>query len=91
MNATSEVLANDDRVIATKWTMSPDSETGHHTHNYDYVVVYLSDGMLTVTSEAGEIEVPVAKHQLTSRPAGVRHNVMNRTAEPLEFIEIEIK
>lgn len=90
-NATSEVLVDDERIIATKWTMNQSTETGHHTHEHDYVVVYLSNGVLTVTADAGEIEAPVTKHQLTSRPAGVSHNVMNKMDQPVEFIEIEIK
>lgn len=90
-NAISEILADDERVLATKWTMHPSSETGQHTHEHDYVVVYLDDGVLTVTADGGVFEAPVAKHQLTSRPAGVSHNVMNRTKEPIAFIEIELK
>ena len=90
-NATSEILVDDERVFATRWTMGPGSETGHHTHEQDYLVVYLSDGLLTVKVDSKEIAAPVTKHLLTSRPAGVSHNVMNRTEDPIEFIEIELK
>lgn len=53
MNATAETLANNDWVIATKWAMNPDSETGPHTHKHDYGIVYISDGLLTGIPDAG--------------------------------------
>lgn len=90
--ATGEVLVDDKRVLATKWTLPAGSETGHHTHQYDYVVVYLTDGVLTVTTPSGElIEAPVKQHALTSRAAGVSHNVMNNSGSLIQFIEIELK
>jgi beta-alanine degradation protein BauB len=72
-NGTSLMMMNDDRIIATKWTLQPGTETGAHTHALDYVVVYLTSGTLTVRSTVGEVEASVEKHQLTSRSAGVQH------------------
>lgn len=73
-------------------TLPAGSETGHHTHQYDYVVVYLTDGILTVITPNGElVEAPVKQHALTSRPAGVSHNVMNNSGSLIQFIEIELK
>jgi quercetin dioxygenase-like cupin family protein len=90
--ATGEMLVDDKRVLATKWTLPTGSETGHHTHQHDYVVVYLTDGILTVTTPSGEIiEAAVKQHDLTSRPAGVSHNVMNKSHSLIQFIEIELK
>jgi len=89
--AQSETLIDDERVIASKWTLPPGSGTGQHTHELDYVVVYLTDGVLTVTSDGEEIEAKVSKDMTTSRPAGVSHNVMNRSDESIAFIEIELK
>lgn len=90
--ATGELLVDDKRVLVTKWTLPTGSETGHHTHQYDYVVVYLTDGILTVTTPSGElIEAPVKQHAVTSRPAGVSHNVMNKSGSLIQFIEIELK
>jgi len=34
---------------------------------------------LTASSRGGEIEASVEKHRLTSRAAGVEHNVMNKS------------
>jgi beta-alanine degradation protein BauB len=87
----SKILVDDARVIATQWTMAPGSETGQHTHAHDYVVVYLTGGTLTVTTPTGEIKAPVAPHFVTSRAAGISHNVANHTDATITFIEIELK
>lgn len=91
IKATAALLVDDERVIATQWTMPPGSETGYHVHGHNYVVVYLAGGVLTVDTGNGEIQAPIEKHALTSRPAGIAHNVMNKSDQPIAFIEIEIK
>lgn len=88
---TSEVLVDDQRAIVTKWTLPSGAETGGHTHGLDYLVVYLTDGILTVESGSQTIEAPVCKHAVTSRPAGITHNVCNRSGKVIQFIEIELK
>ena len=89
--ATSEALVDDERAIVTKWSLPSGAETGGHTHGLDYLVVYLTDGILTVETDGQVIEAPVSKHTVTSRPAGIRHNVANRSSNTIEFIEIELK
>jgi len=89
--AKSEIMVDDMRVIATKWTLPPGGETGQHTHALDYVVVYLTEGVLTVLADGEEIEAPVSKEMTTSRPAGISHNVLNRSTASIVFIEIELK
>jgi quercetin dioxygenase-like cupin family protein len=89
--AISEVIVDDQRALVTKWTLPSGAETGGHTHGLDYLVVYLTDGVLTVESDGQIIEAPVSKHAVTSRPAGITHNVSNRSGNPIEFIEIELK
>lgn len=91
IKATAMLLVDDERVIATQWTMAPGSETGYHVHGHNYIVVYLSGGVLTVDTGSEEIQADIKKHSLTSRPAGIAHNVMNKSDQPIEFIEIEIK
>lgn len=90
-NAISVPLVDDERAIVTKWTLPPGAGTGSHTHALDYLVVYLTDGILTVEAQDQTIEAPVSKHAVTSRPAGVSHNVLNRSGSTVEFIEIELK
>ena len=92
IEAKSEVMIDDERVLGTRWVMPPGSQTGHHVHERHYLVLYLSDGRLTVETAEGEvIEADVTELELTSRPAGVSHNVMNRSADSVHFIEIELK
>jgi len=90
-DAISKALIDDERATVTKWTLPPGTQTDSHTHRLDYLVVYLTDGILTVEAEGQFIEAPVSKHGVTSRPAGVRHNVLNRSSNTVEFIEIELK
>ena len=90
-NVISQALVDDERAIVTKWILPPGSGTGSHTHGLDYLVVYLTDGILTVEAQGRTIEAPVSKHAVTSRPAGVSHNVLNRSCSTVEFIEIELK
>ena len=89
--AISEALVDDERTIVTKWTLPSGAETGGHTHGLDYLVVYLTDGILTVETNGQVIEAAVSKHSVTSRPAGIRHNVSNRSSDTIEFIEIELR
>jgi beta-alanine degradation protein BauB len=37
--ARSDTTADDDRVRITTWTFEDGEYTGHHRHEYDYVVV----------------------------------------------------
>lgn len=89
--ATSEILVDDERAVVTRWSLPPGAETGGHTHGLDYLVVYLMDGILTVEADGRVVEAPVKKHAVTSRPAGIAHNVANRSGDTIAFIEIELK
>jgi hypothetical protein len=60
-------------------------------HEYDYVVVPLTDGILTVTTPEGErIEAPITTGGSYARGAGVEHDVANLTTELISFIEVEL-
>ena len=89
--ATSTPRIEDDRVVATEWTIPPGAETGWHKHGRDYIVVYLTSGNLLVESANGEVTVPLQKGQVTSREAGVEHNVININEFDFAFVEIELK
>ena len=89
--AASRVLIDDHIVRVWEWTMSPGTETGDHVHGLDYLVIYLTPGTLTVKADGTLVEAAVTAHLVTSRPAGVAHNVMNRSSEIIKFIEIELK
>ena len=80
-----------ERVIVTEWRFPPGTETGHHVHGHDYVVVPLTEGTLRITSEQGTTNVALALGAAYGRPAGVAHNVANPGPGEFRFVEIELK
>ena len=74
----------------TKWTFAPRTETGHHRHEYDYVVVPVTNGVLTIESADGTSTAPLVLGASYNRSAGVEHNVANDGDEPVAFVEIEL-
>ena len=89
--AIAEVQLDTDRVLVTKWIFPPNSETGWHRHQYDYVVVPLSDGCLSLENSEGEQKGELKIGGSYSREKGVEHNVINKGDEEVSFIEIELK
>lgn len=92
--ATQQLETEDVRV--TRWDFAPGSETGHHRHEFDYVVVPLTNGRLDVEVRAdakSAIEVVANELQIGAsynRSAGVEHNVVNNGVETFSFVEIEL-
>jgi quercetin dioxygenase-like cupin family protein len=78
-------------VRVTEWRLPPGSAIGHHRHEYDYVVVPITEGVLTVVSASGRAESPITSGQSYFRKAGVEHDVRNDTAREIVFVEVEIK
>ena len=89
--ASSEVQLDSERFLITKWVLSPNSETGWHRHNYDYIVVPLLDGELTLETDKGEKDTVLEKGGSYARKRGVEHNVINKSLLEVSFIEIELK
>ena len=89
--AKSELQLENDRVLVTKWSFPPKSETGWHRHNFDYVVVPLTDGSLTLETTEGEQVTNLTKGISYARRVGVEHNVLNKSELEISFIEIELK
>ena len=87
------VRADNDRVRVTRWRLPPNGgETGWHVHALDYVITPITGGALTIENPGGEtLECPLAPGQSYFRRAGARHNVMNRTAADIVFVEVETK
>jgi beta-alanine degradation protein BauB len=77
-------------VRVTEWRFSPGAETGWHRHEYDYVVVPLTDGTLRIVAAAGESTVELKQGAAYFRKAGVEHNVINGGGVFLAFTEIEL-
>jgi beta-alanine degradation protein BauB len=89
--AVGTVQVENERVKVTAWSFGPGAETGHHRHEYDHVVVPLTNGKLLLRDAAGECHAELAVGRSYARGAGVEHNVINANPYPFRFIEIEIK
>jgi quercetin dioxygenase-like cupin family protein len=77
-------------VRVTEWRFAPGAETGWHRHEYDYVVVPLTDGTLRIVAAAGESAAELKQGVAYFRKAGVEHNVINAGDKYLAFVDIEL-
>lgn len=90
--ATSTVQVDNERVRVTKWSFTPEAETGYHRHEYDYVVVPVMSGCLKLIGPDGAESFSDLEGGFSYfRGAGVEHNVINATDGPFAFVEIELK
>ena len=78
-------------VRVTAWRFTPGSSTGHHRHEYDYVVVPLSTGRLLIRSAEGQAPGELTTGQAYFRKAGVEHEVVNDNDFEIAFLDIELK
>ncbi|MGO8917909.1 MAG: cupin domain-containing protein [Stellaceae bacterium] len=82
---------DNDRVRVTEWRFAPGAATGHHRHEFDYIVVPLTSGRLLLAEPEGERWSELTAGESYNRPAGVEHDVINANDFDFAFIEIEIK
>ncbi len=86
------VLVDDARVRITRWNFEPGAVTGWHEHPLPYAIVMVTDGTMLVDAGAGEpARVELRAGDAYSRPAGIRHDVMNGGDAPMSFVEVEHK
>ncbi len=52
-SAQPSVKIDNPRTRVTEWRFAPGAETGHHRHEYDYVVVPLATGRLRIVAPDG--------------------------------------
>ena len=83
----------DDRTRVNRLTFSAaGDETGVHIHDFDYIVVPVTGGDLTVVAADGSTrelrQVPGATY---TGAAGTHHNVISASSAPIVFVEIELK
>jgi len=78
------------QVRVTEWQFEPGAATGHHRHEFDYVVVPLVDGLLRLIAGEGDSSAELRKGVAYFRKAGVEHDVINASDKPLAFVEIEL-
>ena len=89
--ATPTIQSDTPEARVTEWRLPPGTATGHHRHEYDYVVVPMTTGVLTIIAAAGRSEAPITAGQSYFRKAGVEHDVQNHTGREIVFVEVEIK
>ena len=89
--ATPTVFIDNDAVRVTEWRFAPGTATGHHRHEFDYVVVPMTTGKLLIRDSEGERAFDLTTGAPYFRKAGVEHNVVNPTNDEVVFIEIESK
>ncbi len=89
--ARATVQIDDARVRVTEWRFRPGEATGHHRHEFPYVVVPMTTGTLESRGAAEVTTAPLTAGQAYTRPAGVEHDVVNTNAFEFVFVEIELK
>lgn len=89
--AVPTVQIDNARVRVTEWRFAPGATTGHHRHEYPYVVVPLSTGRLRIEGASGTVHAELVTGQSYAREAGAEHDVCNANDVEFAFIEIEIK
>lgn len=78
-------------VRVTEWRFAPGAATGHHRHEFDYVVVYVTAAKIRAVGPSGETSFEMAPGGSYFRRAGVEHDVINAGDAPATFVEIELK
>ena len=89
--AVATVKIDNAQVRVTEWRFAPAARTGHHRHEYAYVVVPLTTGSLTAIGAGGETTNALRAGEPYYREAGVEHDVRNVNSFEFTFIEIELK
>jgi beta-alanine degradation protein BauB len=91
--ARATTVVDDERVRVTTWSFTADRDTtGWHRHEYDYIVVPVTDGTYAVTTVDGrtrELLQHAGSPYIGS--AGTEHEVVNVRGAPAAFVEIELK
>lgn len=92
LRAVPTVKIDNDRVRVVEWRFAPGASTGHHRHEYPYVVVPITTGPLGMTSADGTATTArLTTGEPYFRPAGVEHDVRNPNATEFVFVEVELK
>ena len=90
--AKANIQIDNERVRVTEYSFNQNEETGFHVHQWDYVVIPQTNGILLLVDQYDlETSAKLVEGQPYYREAGVSHNVINNGKEKLSFIEIEMK
>ena len=82
---------DNDTVRVTEWRFAPGAATGHHRHEYAYVVVPMTTGRLSLVTADGVGTGELVTGQAYFRPPGAEHDVINANPHEFVFVEIELK
>ncbi len=85
------VLVDNEHTRTVRWTLPSGTAIGRHVHPLPYVVVPLVAGRLTFSDDTGDREVVLAPGTAIYRPAGIDHDVSNRSDSTVDFIELEVR
>ena len=87
--ATDRQIEND-RARVTRHRMAPGARTGFHRHEYDYVIVPVTEGRMRIVEGDRESVNELTAGVAYFRPAGIEHDVSNGGDKELIFVEVEI-
>lgn len=77
-------------VRVTRWTFAPGAETGHHRHDYDYVICPVTDGRMRIDEGDRSFIAELSAGVSYFRAGGSEHNVTNLGDSELIFVETEL-
>tara|TARA_B100000586_G_scaffold28302_1_gene18401 strand:+ start:848 stop:1126 length:279 start_codon:yes stop_codon:yes gene_type:complete len=87
----ANVLIDNDKVKVTDWSFEIGDSTGHHVHEYSYIVIPMFDGELKILDKNNiETISKLSKGVAYYRDKREEHNVFNNNNSPYSFIEIEL-
>jgi quercetin dioxygenase-like cupin family protein len=89
--ATHKRIEDNERVVINEWRFAPGAETGWHSHERDYVIVYRTRATHLVETLEGGITVDMNEGHTYFRRRGVEHNVVNVGDHEVVLMEIELK
>ena len=90
--AIATVQIDNEQFRVTEWRFPPDTETGWHRHELDYVVVPTAAGHMSYeTADGGQATLDLVVGESYAREAGSEHNVVNPGPGEFVFVEIEAK
>ena len=69
--------------------MAPGAHTGLHRHEYDYIIVPVTNGRMRLVQGSRESTAELTAGVAYFRAAGVEHDVINSGDRDFIFVEIE--
>lgn len=88
--AIGKIQIDDGVVRVTRWTIQLNDAIEMHTHEHDYVVVPVYDGVMHAIDANGvEVAIELRRGVSYARSRGAEHLIANRSETVISFVEIE--